>query len=87
MTELVDMSKTYLQQETIEPAKQLGRMAGLGVAAGLALAFGSLFFVLGAYALLGEVLPAGEWWVVLARGLTALIALLGAGLVGWRMSR
>ena len=81
------MSKTYLQQETIEPAKRLGRMAGLGIAAGAALALASVFFVLGAYALFNVVLPADEWWNVLARGLTALVAAAGAALVGWRMTR
>jgi hypothetical protein len=87
VTELVDMSKTYLQQETIEPAKRLGRMAGLGMAAGAVLALGAILFVLGAYALFNVVLPAGEWWNVLARGLAALVAAAGAGLVAWRMTR
>lgn len=87
VTELVDMSKTYLQQETIDPAKRLGRMAGFGMAAGALLAFAGLFFVLGAYALFGVVLPDGEWWNVLARGLAALVAGAGAALVGWRMSQ
>lgn len=85
--ELVDMSKEYLRQETIEPAKRLGRFAGIGLAAGVVFAFAALFVGLGAYALFGRVLPEGEWWVVLARGLTVLVTGAGAGLIAWRMTK
>lgn len=87
VVELVDLSKAYLRQETLEPAKRLGRYAGLGVAAGLVFGLGALFVGLGAYALFKAVLPDGEWWVVLARGLTVLATAGGAGLLGWRMTR
>lgn len=87
VTELVDMSKEYLRQETIEPAKALGRFAGAGFAAGVVFAVAALFFGLGAYALFGIVLPEGEWWVVLARGLTVIVTAGAAGLIGWRMSK
>ncbi len=87
VTELVDMSKAYLRQETIEPAKKLGRFAGMGLGAGAAFAVAALFFGLGAYALFGLLLPEGEWWVVLARGLTVLVTGAGAGLIAWRISK
>ena len=29
--ELVEMSKEYLKQETLEPAKRLGKVAGLSI--------------------------------------------------------
>lgn len=81
------MSKEYLRQETVEPAKKLGQLAGFGIGAGFVFAFATLFFVLGAYALFKAVLPEGEWWLVLARGLTVVAAAAGAGLIGWRMSK
>ena len=43
ITEFVDMSKEYLRQETIEPAKQLGRFAGFSLAAAVLFSIGSLF--------------------------------------------
>lgn len=86
VTELVDMSKAYLVQETVEPAKKLGRFAGMGLAAGLVFAIGALFLGFGAYALLKVVLPDGEWWLVLATGLSALFCGACAGLIGWRMT-
>lgn len=87
VTELLDMSKEYLRQETVEPAKALGRFAGLGLAAGVVFAVAALFGILAAYALYRQVLPDGEWWIVLARGLTVLTAGAVAGLIGWRMSK
>lgn len=87
VTELVDMSKQFLLQETVEPAKKLGRFGGLGIAAGFVFAFAALFAVMGAYALYRAVLPEGEWWLVLATGLTVLTAVVFAGLIGWRMSK
>ena len=91
VSELVDMSKEYLRQETIEPAKKLGKFAGMGIGAGLIWAVAALFFMLGVYALFKAVLPgtAGEldWWLVLARGLTVLVGAAGAGLLAWRMSK
>jgi hypothetical protein len=86
-TELLDMSKQYLRQETIEPAKRLGRFAGMGLGAGAVFAVAALFAGLGVYALFGQLLPEGEWWVVLARGLTALVTAAFAGLIGWRMTK
>lgn len=87
VTELVDMSKEYLWQETVEPAKALGRFAGIALAAGVVFAVASLFAGLAAYALYRQVLPEGEWWVVLARGLTMLTTGAIAGLIGWRMTK
>jgi hypothetical protein len=87
VTELVGMSKEYLRQETLEPAKKLGRLAGFGIGAGAVFAFAAMFVVLGAYALFREVLPEGEWWLVLSRFLTVVVALAGVGILGWRMSK
>lgn len=85
VTELWEMSKEYLRQETIEPAKQLGRQAGLGIGGGVLLAFGAILLVWGLYFGLLMVLPDGNWWGVLAKVITAATALIAAGLVVWRM--
>lgn len=84
-TELVEMSREYLRQETIEPAKRLGKTAGMGVGGAMAVATGSFFLVLALYSGLKMWLPEGEWYVVLARFLAALGAAGAAGLVVWRM--
>jgi hypothetical protein len=84
-TELIDMSREYLRQETLEPAKRLGKTAGMGIGGAVAISFGAFFLVLALYNGLKMWLPLGEWWVVLAKFLTALASAAGAGLVAWRM--
>ncbi len=85
VTELVDMSREYLRQETVEPAKKLGKHAGLGVGGGLLMAIGAVCAVWGSYYLFQILLPEGAWWVVLSRTLAFLVAVIGVGLVAWRM--
>lgn len=85
--ELIDLSKEYLRQETIEPAKRLGRYAGLGIGSGMIAAGAALFLGLAVYAGWKAVLPEGEWWTVLARGLTVVVTGGAVGGLAWRMSR
>lgn len=85
-TELYEMSKEYLLQETVEPAKRLGAYAGLGLGGAVAFAIAGILAVLGVYALLQMVLPQTPWFNVLARGLTVVFAGGAAGLIAWRMS-
>lgn len=85
-TELVEMSREYLRQETLEPAKKLGKHAGMGIGGALVMAVAALCLAWGLYYGLVSVLPEGEWWVVLARGLTALATAGAAGIIGWRLS-
>jgi len=85
--ELFEMSKEYLRQETIKPARRLGRNAGLGLGGAALLALASIFFTLGLFALLRVVLPDSPWYSVLARLLTAVGAGATGGAVVWRMTR
>jgi hypothetical protein len=85
-TELVDMAREYLRQETLEPAKQLGKQAGMAVGGAMVMGIGAICLAWALYYGLQLVLPEGEWWVVLARGLTAVGAFAAAALIGWRMS-
>jgi hypothetical protein len=85
-TELVDMAREYLRQETLKPAKQLGKQAGMAVGGAMVMGIGAICLAWALYYGLQLVLPEGEWWVVLARGLTAVGAFAVAALIGWRMS-
>lgn len=85
-TELVEMSRDYLRQETLEPAKELGKQAGMGIGGAGLMAIGAICLAWALYHGLKLVLPEGEWWVVLSRGLTAVGAAAAAGFVVWRMS-
>lgn len=85
-TDLFEMSKEYLVQETVEPAKRLGAYAGLGLAGAFLFAVASVFLVLGLYAGVQWALPETEWYNVLARGITVVVTGAAAGVVAWRMS-
>jgi hypothetical protein len=85
-TELVEMSREYLRQETLEPAKRLGKQAGKGFGGAIVMAIGAVCLAWGLYYGLTMLLPDGGWWVVLARGLTAIAAAAAAGIVAWRIS-
>lgn len=87
VTDLVDMSKEYLRQETLEPAKKLGRYAGVGIGVGVLMAVVALFFVLASYALFLQLLPESSWQVTLARVLTLVVAGAGVGILGMRIKR
>ena len=86
VAELVDMSKEYLRQETLEPAKRLGRFAGMSLGGAVLFSFAAVLLTLGLFALLRRLLPDTLWWAVLARLFTALGAGGAAGLIAWRMS-
>ncbi len=91
-TELYEMSKEYLRQETVEPMKKLGTYAGFGMGGAVAFAVATVFAMLGVYALMQWVFyeamgAQSAWWTVLSRGITLAVAAIGAGIIGWRMSK
>lgn len=84
VSELVQVSKDYLRQETIGQAKKLGRLAALGLMAGAFGALAALFAGLGLLAVAKLLLPATSVGVVLARLAATLTAAGLAALVVWR---
>lgn len=87
VTDLFWMSKDYLRQEVTEPARRLGRFAGIGLAGGAFWAVAALFLGLAANSALHTFLPEGDWWEVAAKGGTALATGAGAAVLGWAMTR
>ncbi len=84
VSEFVQMSKDYLRQETIEPAKQLGRFAGFSMAAGLMFAFGVFFLSIAGMRGIIEMLPGGKYakyWESLGYFLAALALVAVAGII------
>ena len=83
------MSREYLRQETIEPAKRLGKHAGLGLGGAAVVAIGVVCLTWGLYYGLTQLFSAtvndSQWWVVLSRFITALITAGVAGIIVWRM--
>ncbi len=86
-TELVDLTKQYLRQETLEPAKQLGKLAGLSIGAVLLLSVGAILLATAGMRFLVDVLPGGELWRALGLFVSALVLGGTAGLIMWRATR
>ncbi|MDP3983838.1 MAG: hypothetical protein Q8Q52_02375 [Acidimicrobiia bacterium] len=86
VTELVNMSKEYLRQETLEPAKRLGRYSGFSLLAAALYSVAAVLFTLGFYSVMRRLLPDTQWWGVAAKLFTAVGAGSGAGMIVWRMS-
>lgn len=79
VTELVDMSKAYLQQETLDPLRRVGRYAGFSLGGGLLLAMGWLLLAIAFARWITALLPEGELWEVLAYAIAAISSLVVAG--------
>ena len=71
--EFTDMSKEYLRQETLEPAKQLGRYAGFAIGAALSFAIGTLLLAVAGLRLIVDAMPDGPNWSAFGYVVTALI--------------
>jgi hypothetical protein len=83
--EVVDLTKRYVREETIEPLKRLGRYVAFGAIGSVFVAFGSLFALIGLLRLLQTEFTAftGDLsWLpyVIVMGL-ALIEIAVAGMV------
>ena len=87
ISEFIDLAKEYLREQTIAPAKKLGRLFGYSLAASLLFVLASLFLAVVGLRLLLEVMPDGAIWSGLGY-ISAGIALLTiTGLVMWRAAR
>jgi hypothetical protein len=87
VSEFVDLAKSYVRQRTIEPAKALGRAAGLSFAAAFVFALAALFLAVAGMRLIVTALPDGQIWSGLGYILAAFGLLITVGLVAWRATR
>lgn len=87
VTDLVDLSKQYVRQETVEPAKALGKAAGYGLLAALLFTIGGLLlsvaFIRVVLGLMGDgPIASAVGYLISMAGLLAV-----AGVLGWRIKR
>jgi hypothetical protein len=88
--EFIDLSKQYVREQTLEPAKKLGRLAGFSFAGAIVIALSVTFLAVAGTRMLIEVLPGGPdhaMWTGLGYILSSLALLVVTGLVMWRASR
>lgn len=85
--EFVDLSKQYVRERTLEPAKALGRLGGFGVAAGVVFVLAALFLSVAAMRTIVWALPDGAIWSGFGYVLSAILLLGVAGAVMWRATK
>lgn len=73
ISESLDISKQYLRQETVEPAKRLGKAAGLGFAAALLFGMAALLGGIAVNRWIIRALPDGRAWSGLGYLISALV--------------
>lgn len=83
ITESLDLSKQYLKQETVEPAKRLGKAAGFGFAAAILFGMAALLAGIAANRWIIRLLPEGRAWSGLAYVISALVLAAIGGLIIW----
>jgi hypothetical protein len=82
--EFVDLAKRYVREQTIEPARRLGRLAGLGFAAALVFVLAALFIAVAAMRVIVGFLPDGAIWSGFGYVIAAVGVLAATGLIMWR---
>jgi len=85
--EAFDMSKEYLRQETLEPAKNLGKVAGFGIGAALIWGIATTFLGVAGMRVVVGMLPDTTIWQGTGYLISGVVLLALAGLVGWSGSR
>ncbi|HHC07805.1 MAG TPA: hypothetical protein ENK55_03715 [Actinobacteria bacterium] len=83
VVESYDLTKAYLVQETVEPAKRLGRFAGVSLGAALLWSVGLVLLAVAGVRTLIRFLPAGPYYEAL--GYLAGVVVLGV--VGYLLVR
>lgn len=85
--EFTNMSKEYLLQETVEPAKQLGRFAGFSIGAAFAFAIGVLFLGVAGTRWIVRAMPDGPNWTALGYLVSVVALAVIASIIIWLTAR
>lgn len=87
VTDLVDMTKQYAIQETVEPAKKLGKAAGMSLLAGLLWTIGAILVSVAGMRYVVRALPDTPLSSALGYTIAAVALLLVAGFIMWVVTR
>lgn len=87
ISEFFDLAKDYMRENTLVPAKRLGRLFGFSLAASFLFVLAALLLAVVGLRLILEVMPDGAIWSGLGYVAAALGLLLLTGLIMWRAAR
>jgi hypothetical protein len=88
--EFIDLAKQYFREQTLDPAKGLGRLAGFSFAGALVLTLAVIFLSVAGvrliiWALPGD--PGSALWSGFGYVLAAIALLVATGILMWRVTR
>lgn len=78
VSELAELTKAYLVENTVQPLRRIGRFTGLSLLGGILMTVGWVLLSVAGLRLLLSVLPDTPLWSALAYALASLAALLAA---------
>ncbi len=85
--EFIDLSKQYLREQTIEPARALGRLAGFSAIASMLFILAAGFLGVAGTRWILRVMPDGAIWSGVGYLAASLALLATTGFVMWRATR
>jgi hypothetical protein len=85
--EFIDLSKQYLREQTLEPAKRLGRLFGFSAIASMLFALAGGFLAVAGMRWILRAMPDGAVWSGVGYLAASLALLAVTGLVMWRATR
>lgn len=85
--EFIDLATRYLREQTIEPAKRLGRLFAYSAASSLLFILAAGFLAVAGMRWILRVMPDGDIWSGVGYLAAAAALLATTGLVMWRATR
>lgn len=82
-----DLAKRYLREQTLGPAKRLGRLAAFSVLASIMFVLATLFLSVSVMRVIVAAMPDGAIWSGLGYIASAVALLVLTALVMWRAAR
>lgn len=87
ISEFIDLAKEYLRENTVVPARRLGRLAGFSLAASMLFVLAALFGGIVVMRVIVDAMPDGAIWSGFGYVLASLALLGTTALVMWRATR
>ena len=85
VSDLIELTKQYLRQETLDPLRRVGRSVALAAAVALLVSLGAVLLAMGFHGFLKDTLPEGQWWEAAAAAIVAVVFWLAAVMVASRL--
>ena len=85
--EFIDLSRQYLREQTIEPARRLGRLAAYSAVASLLFILAAGFLAVAGSRWLLRVMPDGAVWSGVGYLASSVALLIVTAVVMWRATR